>query len=336
MSTNKNATLRYHVLDRCFSHFSKKYYIEDLIEACNQALNEYSGIENGVKKRQIFDDILFMESEHGWLIPLNRIREGKRVYYRYEDRSFSIKNKGLNADEANLIKETFIIMSRFKGMPHFEWIEEMQVRLEDLFKFNKSKNPIVSFEQNSYLKGISNFSNLFNAILNQQLIRINYKSFKTNKIIEEILHPWYLKEYNNRWFLFGYIEKYDSISNFPVDRIENIFISEGKYIKNEEIDFDEYFEDVVGATVDKNEKIEKILINISSNLWNYIETKPIHDSQKRIFIGDEFVQIQLKLKINHELISLLFSYLDQIEIIEPQILRERFYNISKCIYEKYN
>lgn len=68
MATNKHATIRYHALDRCFSNWGRRYYIEDLIEACNAALNEFSGVEDGVKRRQIFDDITFMESEQGWSI----------------------------------------------------------------------------------------------------------------------------------------------------------------------------------------------------------------------------------------------------------------------------
>src|SRR5688572_14464640 len=96
MATNKHATIRYHALDRCFSSFSRKFFIKDLIEACNEALYEFSGVEDGVKRRQIFDDITFMESDQGWSIPLERFKEGKRVYYRYADKSFSIKNRGIN------------------------------------------------------------------------------------------------------------------------------------------------------------------------------------------------------------------------------------------------
>ena len=86
MATNKHATIRYHALDRCFSHHGRKFFIEDLINACNEAIYEFAGIEDGVKKRQVFDDITFMESEQGWNVILERIKDGKRVYYRYSDK----------------------------------------------------------------------------------------------------------------------------------------------------------------------------------------------------------------------------------------------------------
>jgi hypothetical protein len=74
MATNKHATIRYHALDKCFSNFNRRYFIEDLIEACNNELIEFCGISDGIKLRQIFDDIRFMESEQGWNIPLKDIK----------------------------------------------------------------------------------------------------------------------------------------------------------------------------------------------------------------------------------------------------------------------
>ena len=38
MPTNKNAQLRYQVLDRCFSDFHHKYEFNDLLDKDNEAL----------------------------------------------------------------------------------------------------------------------------------------------------------------------------------------------------------------------------------------------------------------------------------------------------------
>ncbi|KAA6313860.1 hypothetical protein EZS27_035437, partial [termite gut metagenome] len=60
-----------------------KFFIEDLVDTCNKVLNEHTSIVGGVKKRQVQDDIAFMESEAGWSVPLLKYKDGKRVYYRY-------------------------------------------------------------------------------------------------------------------------------------------------------------------------------------------------------------------------------------------------------------
>ena len=84
MAVNKNAMLRYQVLDKCFRNTGKRYYINDLIEACNKALLEYSPDSDGIKKRQLYEDIRFMESSQGWSIPLDRVKEGRRSYFQYK------------------------------------------------------------------------------------------------------------------------------------------------------------------------------------------------------------------------------------------------------------
>lgn len=335
MATNKHATIRYNALDRCFSNRGRKFFIDDLIDACNEAIYEFAGIEDGVKRRQVFDDITFMESDQGWSIPLERLKEGRKVYYRYSDKSFSIGNKGINPSEADQIKETLSILSRFKGMPQFEWIKEIQVRLEDTFKLKSNLESSVNFEQNPFLKGLNYFTELFNAINNHQVLHIEYQGFKQNKVAQVVLHPWYLKQYNNRWFLFGFNEEYNSLSNLAIDRIISIVESRKKYIINKDINFDEFFDDVVGVSVNTKGSPERIVLLVSNDVWPYLESKPIHGSQKVIHRSDRGIELTLEVQVNHELTALLFSYMDGIEVIEPEALRVKFQQVSGTIFKKY-
>jgi len=335
MATNKHATIRYHALDRCFSNYGRRFFIEDLVDNCNKSIFEFAGIEDGVKKRQVFDDIVFMESEQGWSISLERIKDGKRVYYRYSDKSYSIKNHGINQAEAEQLNDTLTILNRFKGMPQFEWIEEMQIRLEDTFKLNENIQSFVGFEQNPFLKGLSHFTGLFNAIKNEVTLKVKYQGYKQEKPMIVNLHPWYLKQYNNRWFLFGFNDDYQLISNFALDRIIEFNESKIKFQKNEVVNFDEYFEDIIGVSINTENILEKILIRINKDIWPYIESKPLHGSQKIRTKTETDVLIELTLQINHELMSLLFSYMDAIEVIEPKSLRETFKRLSKTIYKNY-
>ncbi len=335
MATNKHATIRYHALDRCFSNFGRRFYIEDLIEACNEALYEFSGIEDGVKRRQVFDDITFMESEQGWFIPLDRIKDGRRVYYRYEDRNFSIKNQGINQSEAEQLKETLSILSRFKGLPQFDWIEEMQIRLEDTFKLKGSVVTAVSFEQNPYLKGLNHFTDLFNAIQNQTGLKVTYKSYKEKEARTFIYHPWHLKQYNNRWFVFGWSDAEKTISNLAMDRILSLKHNATPHKENKDVNFEEFFEDVVGVSVDPNLPVEKVILKINKDLWPYIESKPIHGSQKSPKVTDDGIIIELNVQVNYELRSLLFSFMDGVEVLEPVWYRNVCRDILKKMVEKY-
>ena len=335
MPTNKHATIRYHALDQCFANFGRKYFIDDLIEACNNALYEFNGLSDGIKRRQIFDDIKFMESEQGWAIRLERHAERKRVYYRYSDKNYSIKKQAINESEANQLKETLSILHRFKGMPQFEWIDEIMVRLESSFNLNKTTNAsIVGFEQNLYLKGLDFFGELFNAILYKKSLNIHYQSFNRVEPIMMEIHPYYLKQHNSRWFLIGLNPKYQKLSNIALDRILHFVEINTPYISNENIDFEEYFEDAIGVSVDGRE-IERIILKIARQTWPYIETKPIHGSQKVLERNENDVMIELHLKINFELETLILSRGEAIEVISPEYLRNRIKERVNILQQKY-
>ena len=133
MPNNKNALIRYQALDRCFRNPGRRYYWENLLEACNKALLDFDPASDGIQRRQLLDDIRFMESEQGWSIPLERHKEGKRVFYRYDDLKFSINNQPINETEAHQLKSALLVLSRFKGLPQFEWINEIIPKFEQSF-----------------------------------------------------------------------------------------------------------------------------------------------------------------------------------------------------------
>ena len=335
MTTNKQATIRYHALDKCFSNPGKQYYIEDLIEACNQAISEFVRRDEGVKKRQIFDDIRFMESEQGWSIPLDRIKDGRRVFYRYSNKSFSIKNRPINETELNQLRDTLLILNRFKGLPQFDWMDELLLRIESSLSIKGDHKPIVGFEQNVYLRGLNFFSVIFNAIQYKRVLQIQYMSFRQTKPESLIISPYFLKQYNSRWFMLGKNERLNCLSNLALDRIIDISETKRKYSSNETIDFEEYFEDVIGVTVRDNQNPVSILLQINRKLWPYIETKPIHGSQKLKEKEGNYVVIELKLQINYELISLIFSLGEDVKVIAPDQLRDQIKSKGEALLKNY-
>ena len=335
MATNKHATIRYQALDRCFRITGRKYFIEDLIEACNEALSDHYFKGDGIKRRQIFDDLNFMESERGYSAPIERHKDGKRVYYRYSDLKFSINSQPLNESEANQLKETLLLLSRFKGMPQFEWIDEMLVRLESAFKLKGHDIKSIEFEQNPYLKGLEFFSDIFNAIIYQKPVKISYQGFRQKDKLNYLIHPYFLKQYNNRWFLFGMNDERKEITNLAIDRIIKISDSKIKFKKNESADFSEYFEDIIGVSLVGTEKLQHIILEINNDLMPYIESKPLHGSQKIRERKDNFTIISLDLIPNYELESLLLSYGERLKVLEPVSLKNKLADRIKNLYQKY-
>lgn len=320
MAITKMPLIRYKILDKCFRNPGKKYFIDDLIEEVSKILIELDPVSNGISRRQILMDMEFMESSEGWNVELNRAYEGKRMYYRYADTSFSINNMPLNEAEINQIESAIQILSHFKGMPQFEMMHELLPKLQEGISITQQSKPVMSFDANQYLKGIENLGELFNAITYKKVLLVTYRDFKSENSYQLTLHPYYLKQYNNRWFLFGYNpekEKYDW--NLALDRILEIKEKKGKYHKNDIIDWDEYFEDIIGVTKPEARSVEKIILLFNGDTCKYIESKPLHGSQKSNW-NDKTLEVSLELIINFELERLILSYGENVKVISPKHL----------------
>ena len=327
MPVNKHALIRYHALDKCFSNFAKRYYIEDLIQACNDALYDHTGNERysdplhpGISRRQVLVDIDFMESKAGWEALIERIKDGRRVYYRYEVPEYTINNQPITDEEMSKLRETMLMLSRFKGMPQFEWMESLLTNLEDKFHLQGFSDSVISMDGNEYAAGIEHLSPLFNAIVNKTPLLIEYKTFDGKEFKWEI-HPYHIKQYNNRWFLIGLNnDEYHNISTVALDRIVNFEQLHRPFIENTIIeDFDDYFYDIVGVSFPPDAKVEKVVLKFSAHRFPYIQAKPIHGSQRTLSENDG--TIQLNIIPNRELESIILSFGDDVEVLLPSSLR---------------
>lgn len=325
MSINKNAYLRYHVLDDCFKNRYKRYFIQDLLFEVNTRMEEYNGLDSSIQKRQLYDDIKFMESDAGFSAPIEKYKEGRKVYYTYKDKHFSIKNQKITDDEINIINDAMIVFQRFSGLPQFEWINELATKLKNTFD-TKTNETVISFDHNEYLTGLNFLPQLYQSIIQNIALEVQYQSFKNPEPKTYTISPYYLKQYNKRWFLFG-IEHGDSyLYNLPLDRIKSIKDIDVNYIPNNSTDFNEYFEDIIGVSRNKDDMPIKIRIRFTLDIAPYIITKPLHGSQKKIESNDKGVVFEYDLIPNIEFKRGILSFGKDCEIISPLDLRQDFIN----------
>lgn len=163
-----------------------------------------------------------MESLEGFSIELEKNRVGKRIYYRYVDSKYSINNMPLNELEINHLKSAMDILSLFKGMPQFEWMNETLPKLQHRTIKVLNENTIIEFDSNQYLKVIENLGELYNVILYKKVLLIKYLPFEAAEAFDVIIHPYNLKQYYNRWFLYvNNPAKNKYYWNLALDRIKS-------------------------------------------------------------------------------------------------------------------
>ena len=275
-----------------------------------------------MSRRTILYDINHMESEAGWGAEILRLKDGKRTYYRYADTNYSIDNQPLNQAELEQLKSAMEFLSRFEGMPQFQWVKELMPKMEQSFIMEKGGAPIISFDNNAYLTGIEYLGPLFHHILYKRTLCITYQSYKSDQPSKFIIHPYHLKQYNNRWFLLGLNQKLDKITNLALDRIKGIEEEQIDFAPHS-IDFQEYFDDIIGVTVPDDGVVEKIILKFSESASPYVLSKPLHHSQKKITFENQELTISIEVIPNYELESSILSFGERLEVLEPDALREK-------------
>ena len=103
MAQNKNALIRYKTIDRCLQNTGKRWTLDDIIQACSDALHEYEGRGINVSKRSIQLDIQLMRSDKlGYNAP---IEVYEKKFYRYADEEYTITNIPITENDMNVLSE---------------------------------------------------------------------------------------------------------------------------------------------------------------------------------------------------------------------------------------
>lgn len=330
MATNKNALIRYKTIDTCLRNTGRRWTLEDLIDACSDALYEYEGKDDMVSKRTVQLDIQNMRSDKmGYNAPIE-VFEGK--YYRYSDPNYSIKNNPISQHDIQLMGEAIQLLKEFKDFSFFKDMNGIIHRLEDSVFQSDNIKPAIHLDKNESLRGLEYIDLIYKAIQQKKALEIRYKSFKARNISVLEVHPQFLKEFNNRWFVICFHKT--SLLTLALDRMEGTKVIDIPYI-DKNINADLYFKDVIGVTVSEGNPIENIDFFVDSQNANYVKTKPFHHSQEILEERENGTVFRIKVRHNFELERLFLGFGSSIEIISPRRFRRRMISTLKKALESY-
>ncbi|MCD6066980.1 MAG: hypothetical protein K0S33_1806 [Bacteroidetes bacterium] len=333
MPINKLALVRYKTIDNCLQNRFRKWTLDDLMEAVSEALYEYEGITKGISRRTIQLDLQNMRSEKlGYNAP---IVVTDKKFYSYEDKQYSITSIPLTEQDMGTLNEVLGVLKQFKGFGYFQELTGMVTKLEDkLYKQQHKGKSYIDFEKNELLKGLEFIDPLHKAIINRKTIEITYQSFKANQSQQIVFYPYLLKEYRNRWFLFGMNRKGSSAMILALDRIEKFKELSEKYVKAP-FDAHMFFDDVIGVSKAPGQKPSTIVMKIDKENAPYVITKPIHPSQKILKEEPDGILFSIDVVWNFELERELLGFGEKLHILSPRRLAGKIQSRLKHTLQKY-
>lgn len=329
MSLNKNALIRYNTIDKCLRNSSKLWTLEDLIDACSDALYEYEGKDCLVSKRTVQLDLQNMRSEKlGYDAPIEVFQ---KKYYRYSDENFSIRNIPVNENDIKVMNDAIQILKQFKDFSMFKEMNGVIQKLEDSI-YSTQKKAIIHLDKNEQLKGLGYIDILYQSILNKKVLSLSYQSFNARQPKEYVVHPQLLKEYNNRWFLICWHK--NKFWNLALDRIEEVKEMNEIYI-DKNIDADLFFKDVIGVTVSETLRPCAVVFKVDSENAPYVKTKPLHHTQEMISKENGECIFKIVVQLNFELERILLGFGESITVLAPKKLKDRLENKHRKALKNY-
>lgn len=327
MPNTKYGQLRQRTLDRCLSDKTRRYTTKMLMDECNKDLGE--GFEvtslNTIRAdlREIDADYCRVEEYKG--------ADGRQRFYRYEDPDFSIYKMPLTDSQLAGLLQTISLMQSFENMPQYKWMQEI------LDKFGIAEDAIsaIGFDQNLDLEGRHYFSDIFQYIMHKSPIQLSYRSFRRTEPITAIVHPYYLKEYNKRWFLLAWNEELGMLTNFALDRIVSIEPTSHAFIPMKDLCIADYYDEMIGVTRNLQDESQKVRIWVSASSYPYVRTKPLHGTQRVVETSPTGTTIEIDVILNYELEQAIFYYGENMKVLSPQSLVDKIKERTQKLAELY-
>ena len=336
MPDSKNPLIRYKILDQCLSNTGRNYTWERLKETINEKLEDIDPDYKGISERQLRDDIRYMKSVDGWDAPIITTPGiGKQRYYKYEDPSFTIQDRGLNTQQLEQLKHSLEALKAFRGIPQLDWLDEFLVKMESDYRFISEIDPIskIEWDANIDLVGREWLEPAMQAINQRLQVSFTYTPFGREPFHVINTNPVYLKQYNKRWFLLTIAEGQANVFVNPLDRITEFQIQTKPIQVGIEFDIESYFDDIVGVSHPLDQPIEEVILRFLESRFPYVATKPIHPSQVNRMAEREVV---LKLKVNRELLQDIYAFGADVKVISPPWLVAKMREESEKLMAQYS
>lgn len=319
-----------------------KNALKRLIEIDKLLHNRYDGVTVGemsekfdVSRKTIENDLssLVLDFE----AKITKKKDGRTVKNKYENPHFSIFSPPLNEEEKNVLQSVFSMLSHFEDIPEKEWLESLKIQV-DKKGFDKNNACIEFKDLESDEKIMRKLRDFYNHIVQKNVVKMKAVPYGKHDEKNIVFSPHFLKQYNERWYVFGWAG-YDDISVYPLDRVREYTVITGEKYDNTFFDSKKYFNDIVGVTKKKNKAPQKIVLAVKKDYFprlnNYRKIHKgqveIYDYQNKLFPKEQFRFLSLHVIINEELKNRIWECRDNVFVLEPEELRNEF---AQMIHEQ--
>lgn len=161
---------------------------------------------------------------------------------------------------------------------------------------------------------------ILQALQSNKEMEIEYENFVGAKFSGRV-QPLCVKLFKRRWYVLTLLDN-DRNRIFSLDRVRNLKVSDRTFDYPKGFSAAEYFQNYFGIIAGIEQKVENIKIRTYAELPGYLRSLPIHHSQRELESKDGHTDFSLRLVPTFDFIQELLLHRDQLEVLEPQTLRD--------------
>lgn len=335
MPLSKNSFARYQVIDACLRNKQRKFPgINVLLEKCQERL------DRSISRSTIEKDLRAMKDlpEPGYYAPI-AFDKANNGYY-YTDPTYSINNIPVRDEDIDAIEMAASMLSRYREFHIVRRYAEAIDRILDVVNVRRilSKDEFdqyIQLEKPVYVRGADFIEPVIRAIQEKTVLRISHQAFSETRPQTRIVHPYLLKEYNDRWYLVGLGEAENDIRTFGLERILSIEAEPSVKFRQTRFNARDYFKYTVGVFAPQS-KPPKIRLECTRQGAQYLITKPVHESQVVLQEKKDSVVFGFEVHPTWEFISIILGFREEARVVSPPWFRDRMKEIIDGMRNNYS
>jgi predicted DNA-binding transcriptional regulator YafY len=319
MPTNKNAYQRYVLIDSMLRNKMRPYpTMQELIDACWDRLQietTLNTLEKDIKqmKRSVPD---------GFDAPISYDRYHRGYYYT--DPDFKLGNLDLSDDDIASIRESLaLVQSIGAGRIDEKFSHAMQkvlATVAEVYEQPQNKQAAAYLQTMSVppSRGFEHFELFAKACREQIPVSFVHYAYRKRRFTTVALHPFLIKEFDNKWYLFGYSEKHGEVRHFGFDRIFSPLLLHKPFSTFDQTQTFEVLANSYGVFPIPEAKKQRIKLGVSSLATHYFEAYPLHRSQVLNKAADGSAELILELVPTIELSRLILWHGRHVQVLSPE------------------
>jgi len=268
-----------------------------------------------------------------------------------EEHGFSISPRTLQRDIEQIRGEFGVEIVYNRGRNGYYIDKENSINMDSFIKFleivgtgeiiaeslreGKEVLDFISFESEGSLRGIENLRTLVLAVKNKRKVSFTHENYWKGTKKQVVICPYHLKEYQSRWYVFGSLDGTNTFRTFGLDRITELKTLAVKFKPETKPNPTRFFDEVVGLTY-SGTKVEEVHIRIYPPQDKYVQSLPLHSTQKVIKTDKEGIEVTLNVRLNHELVQKILTLGDSAKVLKPKALVENMVEILDGMRGMYN